>query len=127
MALPLIAVFNVIGSVAVSFAFGWKLTLVAMFSAFPLIFLAGFLRVRYEIHFEKTNAAVFAESSQFASEAIGAFRTVTSLTLEDVIIKRYGKLLQGHVKDAFKKARFGALTFAASDSINFLCMALCFW
>ncbi|MCJ1350668.1 MAG: hypothetical protein MMC33_000649 [Icmadophila ericetorum] len=127
MALPLIAVFNVIGSVAISFSFGWKLTLVAVFSAFPLIFLAGYMRIKYEIQFEKTNAAVFAESSQFASEAIGAFRTVTALTLEDVITDRYSKLLKGHVKDAFLKARFGALTFAASDSIDLLCIALCFW
>lgn len=68
MAFPLIAVFNVLGCIAISFAFGWKLTLVAMFSALPVIVLAGFMRVRFEIQFEKLNAAVFAESSQFASE-----------------------------------------------------------
>ena len=127
MALPLIAVFNVMGSVAISYAFGWKLTLVTMFSAFPLILLAGFLRIRHEIQFEKLNATVFADSSQFASEAIGAFRTVTSLTLEDTITDRYSGLLQGHVKDAFNKARFATLIFAFSDSIELLCMSLCFW
>ena len=127
MALPLIAIFNVIASVAISFAFGWKLTLVAMFSAFPLIFFAGFMRFRYERQFEKLNAAVFAESSQFASEAIGAFRTVTALTLEDTITSRYSVLLQGHVKDAFLKSRFASLTFATAESIELLCIALCFW
>jgi len=127
MSMPLISVFNVIGCVAISFAYGWKLTLVTMFSALPLIFVAGFVRVRYEIQFEKLNALVFAKSSQFAAEAIGAFRTVTSLTLEDTITDRYAKLLQGHVMDAFKKARLATLIFAASDSIDLLCMALAFW
>ena len=127
MAMPLIAVFNVVGCVAISFAFGWKLTLVTMFSAFPLIFVAGFMRIRYEIQFEKLNAAVFADSSQFASEAIGAFRTVTALTLEDTITDRYALLLRGHIKDAFMKARLATLIFATSDCIDFLCMALCFW
>ena len=127
MALPLIAVFSLTGCVAISFAFGWKLTLVTMFSALPLVFLAGFMRLRYEIQFEKLNAAVFAESSQFAAEAIGAFRTVTSLTLEDTITERYAVLLREHVRTAFLKARLATLIFAASDTIDLLCMALCFW
>jgi len=70
---------------------------------------------------------VFAESSQFAAESIGAFRTVTSLTLEDMICHRYGVLLQDHVNKAFRKGRFSTLVFAASDSIPLLCMALAFW
>lgn len=123
----MVSIFNIVGCVAVSFAFGWKLTLVAMCSAFPLIIGAGFMRIRYELQFEKMNAKVFAESSQFASEAIGAFRTVTSLTLEDTIIERYSGLLQGHVKGAFSRAKLATLVFTLSDSIELLCMALCFW
>ncbi|KMU91802.1 toxin RTX-I translocation ATP-binding protein [Coccidioides immitis H538.4] len=126
MAFPLISLFNIFGCIAISFAFGWKLTLVSVFSAFPLIILAMFVRVRYELRFERLNAAVFAESSQFASEAIGAFRTVTSLTLEDSINQRYAALLRSHVRAAFLKARHGCLVFAASDSLDLGCMALCF-
>lgn len=98
-----------------------------MCSAFPIIIGAGFMRIRYELEFEKMNAKVFAESSQFASEAIGAFRTVTSLTLEDTIIERYSDLLWGHVKAAVLKARLATLIFSLSDSIELLCMSLCFW
>ncbi|KAI1907118.1 hypothetical protein LOZ61_006317 [Ophidiomyces ophidiicola] len=127
MAFPLISLFNIFGCIAISFAFGWKLTLVTVFSAFPVIFLAMFVRVRYEVRFEKLNAAVFAESSKFASEAIGAFRTVTSLTLEDLIAHNYSELLGDHVKAAFMKSRHGCLIFAASDSLDLACMALCFW
>ncbi|KMU73316.1 leptomycin B resistance protein pmd1 [Coccidioides immitis RMSCC 3703] len=127
MAFPLISLFNIFGCIAISFAFGWKLTLVSVFSAFPLIILAMFVRVRYELRFERLNAAVFAGSSQFASEAIGAFRTVTSLTLEDSINQRYAALLRSHVRAAFLKARHGCLVFAASDSLDLGCMALCFW
>ncbi|EEH18239.2 hypothetical protein PABG_00802 [Paracoccidioides brasiliensis Pb03] len=127
MAFPLISVFTIIGCIAIAFSFGWKLTLVAIFSAFPLIISAMFIRVRYEVQFEKMNAAVFEDSSQFASEAISAFRTVTSLTLEDTITARYADLLQDHVKKALLKARFTMWIFALSDSIELPCMALCFW
>lgn len=73
------------------------------------------------------NQAVFAESSKFAAESIGAFRTVTSLTLEDMICRRYEALLGSHVKKAFKKSRYSTLLFSASDSVPLLCMALTFW
>tara|TARA_R110002060_G_scaffold15500_2_gene21649 strand:+ start:964 stop:1503 length:540 start_codon:yes stop_codon:yes gene_type:complete len=89
--------------------------------------LAGFFRVRYEIQFEAMNQAVFAESSKFAAEAIGAFRTVTGLTMEEMIARRYEFLLQDHVKKAFIKARWSTFIFAASDSVQLLCMALAFW
>lgn len=73
------------------------------------------------------NQEVFAESSKFGAEAISAFRTVTSLTLEDMISQRYETLLQNHVRKAFKKARYTTLLFSFCDSISLLCMALTFW
>jgi len=87
----------------------------------------SYFRLRYELEFEKMNQAVFAESSKFGAEAIGAFRTVTSLTLEDMICRRYEILLQDHVRKAFKKARYTTLLFSFCDCISLLCMALTFW
>lgn len=127
MALPLVAVFNVTGCTIISFVFGWKLTLVTFFAALPVILGAAFMRVRYEIQFERLNAEVFAESSKFAAESIGAFRTVAALTLEDAITARYRSLLDDHVRKASKKARLAVLIFALSDSIELCCMALTFW
>lgn len=127
MALSYVAVLSLIGCIIIAFVYGWKLALVAVLVAMPVIMIAGFFRVRYEIQFEAMNQTVFAESSKFAAEAIGAFRTVTALTMEDMIARRYEVLLQDHVRKAFLKARWTTLVFAASDSIQLLCMALAFW
>jgi ABC-type multidrug transport system fused ATPase/permease subunit len=127
MSIALIAVVNLIGSLIISFVYGWKLTLVALFSIMPIILYAGYMRMRLEIQFEKKNAAVFEESSQFATEAVGAFRTVASLIMEDMIGDRYQKLLVGHVKHAFGSAKYSTVVFAASDSLELGCMALAFW
>ena len=80
-----------------------------------------------EMEFDKMTAAVFAASSQYATEAVGAFRTVLSLNLGDVISDRYNSQLSGHVKKAFNKAKWGTLIFAASDSAEMGCTALAFW
>ena len=97
------------------------------FDLAPVIITAAFIRLRFEMQFVKLNSKVFEESSQFAAETIRAFRTVTSLTLEDPILDRYNKLLQEHVSNAFKKAWKAAFVFALSDSIELPCMALGFW
>lgn len=127
MAMVFISIFNISGCVAISFYFGWKLTLVTILTALPIILAAGFFRLRYETQFEKMNHEVFAESSKFATEAIGAFRTVTSLTLEDEIVGRYAKLLGEHTRNAWLKSRVSTLVFAMSDSISLLCMAFVLW
>ncbi|KAI0186011.1 P-loop containing nucleoside triphosphate hydrolase protein [Xylaria flabelliformis] len=127
MALVYTSFFTLIGALAIAYAFGWKLALVATTVTAPLGILAGYYRFKYELEFEKMNNAVFAESSKFAAEAIGAFRTVSSLTLEDTITHRYELLLNGHVGTAFRKATWRTLIFAFSDSVSLAVQALIFW
>ncbi|PQE27121.1 putative leptomycin B resistance pmd1 protein [Rutstroemia sp. NJR-2017a WRK4] len=127
MAMVLTAIFNITGCLIIGFVFAWKLCIVVAFVALPILLIGGYYRVRYEIQFEKMNQAVFAESSKFAAEAITAFRTVTSLTLEDMISSRYEELLDWHVNAAMKKSRWSTIAFAASESMGLLCMALTFY
>lgn len=127
MSMAVIAVVNLVGSIIISFVFGWKFSLVTLFAALPPVLVAGYLRLSIEAKFEQMNAAVFEDSSQFATEAVGAFRTVLSLIMEDMINDKYQALLDHHVKKAFGSAKFGTIIFAASDSIELACTALAFW
>lgn len=127
MAFVLISVLSVIGCLTISFYFGWKLALVTVLTMLPLILGAAFFRVRYEKRLEMMGMAVFAESAKFASEGVGAFRTVSSLTLERVICDRYAKLLRDHTRAAFFKSSGSTALFALSDSISLLCMAFILW
>ncbi|KAI5920279.1 P-loop containing nucleoside triphosphate hydrolase protein [Camillea tinctor] len=127
MAFSAISIFSVIGCLIVAFYFGWKLTLVALSSAMPLALGAGFFRLRVERSFDKMNLKIFAESAKFATESVGAIRTVTALTLEDSICRKYEELLRDHVKKAFQRARFATLVFAASDSLPLVCIAFVLW
>ncbi|KAE8135274.1 P-loop containing nucleoside triphosphate hydrolase protein [Aspergillus pseudotamarii] len=124
---PLISIFSLMGCVAISFSFGWKLAAVAFFAALPFILLASYFRIQYEVQFEGMNAEVYAESSKFATEAIRAFRTVTSLTMEDTILQRYSNLLSQQRIRAIHKAWLATLVVALSDSIDLCAMALTFW
>ena len=127
MAMVYTSFFTLVGSLAISFAFGWKLALVATCVTVPIGLVGAYFRFKYELEFEKMYAAVFYESSQFAAESIGAARTVASLTLEDTVCTRYQNLLMGHVGKAFKKAQWTTAIFAFSDSVSLGCQALIFW
>ncbi|PHH63018.1 hypothetical protein CDD81_6349 [Ophiocordyceps australis] len=127
MASVYIASFNLVGSVAISFAFGWKLALVATCIVMPVSIATTFWRFRYEMQFERINNAVFAQSSAFAAEAMAACRTVAALTLEDSICHRFELLCRDHVSTAFRKARWVSLLFALSDSATMACQALVFY
>ncbi|KAM5363133.1 hypothetical protein ACJZ2D_012183 [Fusarium nematophilum] len=127
MASVYIALFNVTGSISIAFTFSWKLALVSCCVVLPVMLVSTYWRFKYEMHFEKMNNEVFAESSKFASESIGAFRTVAALTLEDSICERYETLLREHVVAAYKKARWVSLIFGFSDSASMACQALNFY
>lgn len=124
---PVISVGSMLGCIAIAFAFGWKLSLVTVFAALPCVFFAAFMRIRYELEFEALNAEVYSGSSQFAAEAIHAFRTVSALTMESSILNRYAALLKQQQTKAFRKAWLATLVFAFSDSVELCAMALTFW
>ncbi|KAK7745344.1 hypothetical protein SLS53_002840 [Cytospora paraplurivora] len=109
------------GSLAVAFAFGWKLALVTTCVTVPIGLACAWYQVRYELEF------VFEQSSKWAAEAIGAFRCVSSLTLEDMVIHRYKKLLDEHTMSAYRKARWISIIIALSESLPMACQSLIFW
>ncbi|KAF4956959.1 hypothetical protein FGADI_3371 [Fusarium gaditjirri] len=127
LALMLSAIFNITGCVIISLVFGWKLGLISMSVVLPLMIAGGCWKYKHEVHFDKMNAAVFQESSAFATEAIEAIRTVSSLTMEDSINSRYRDLLDGHVKAANRKAQWTSAIFGFADSVGLGCQALLFW
>lgn len=120
-------VFGVAGSLAVSLVFGWKLALVGMFVTMPVILASGLWKLRQEVKFDQLNTAVFAESAQFATEAVGAIRTVAAFNLEESIVERYRVLLDNHVKVAVGRARLHSLVFGFTDSASLGCQAVVFW
>lgn len=127
LGMVLTSIFQLIGAVTISYIYYWKLALVAMFVTIPIGLTCAWYRFKYELEFEEMSSHVFAESSKWAAEAIGAFRCVSSLTLEDEINKRYQTLLNRHVVEAYRRARWSTVIFALSDSLTLACSALIFW
>jgi ATP-binding cassette subfamily B (MDR/TAP) protein 1 len=127
VALILIVVFNIISNFILALVYGWKLALVIWFGVLPVIFGSGFLRIRLETNFHQKISRPFADSARFASEAVGAMRTVVSFAIEDSITNTYDARLNKSLREAIRFTLHTVIWFGLTESIPFLGMALAFW
>jgi len=127
LGLIIVVIVNLLSSCTLSLVVGWKLALVTIFGALPLLFAAGFTRMRLELSSQERVSKFFLESTRFASEAVGAIRTVQSLTLEDGVMERYAARLNGPVRSAYRRTAWIMLLFGLSESVDLLGVGLAFW
>ena len=125
--LIVIVVVNVISSSIVALVYGWKLGLVAVLGGFPLLLAAGYANFRIEINLNKKNSELFSESASLASESVLSIKTVSSLTLESLILQKYSDLLGDIVKRTIRSLQWNLWLYALSQSLELLIMALGFW
>jgi ATP-binding cassette, subfamily B (MDR/TAP), member 1 len=125
--LILINVVNLLSSCILAIVTGWKLGLVLVFGALPPLVFSGYLKIRLEFQLDDDTATRFASSSGLASEAILAIRTVSSLALENEVIRRFDTSLKGVALTSIKSLWWKMFWYSLSQSISFLAMALGFW
>jgi len=122
MSLALLLVFciDILACCIVAIALGWKLGLVGVLGCYPILFLAGFFRMRMDTTAQDRCAENFLESARFGAEAVDAIRTVSSLTLEEKVVERYGDKLRKAVLRSAKRTMISTIAFALSDCVDFL-------
>ena len=111
---------DLVSSIALSLIVGWKLALVALFGSLPLIVLASYIGVRLEAQSLFSTAALTEESTRFASEAVGAIKTVASLALEDRLVAKYKQLVDHAIGGYYKRSAWAMLLFAFAESASYL-------
>ncbi|OQS02150.1 ATP-binding Cassette (ABC) superfamily, partial [Thraustotheca clavata] len=117
--------FTLVAAMIISFGLGsWQLTLV-MLAVFPLMMLAAVARHR-EMH-NQTVSDSLTFSGSLATEAIVNARTVTSLGLQEDLMKKYDVLLEKPLKDGTREAHINGLMNGFSSFIMFAVYAFVFW
>jgi ATP-binding cassette subfamily B (MDR/TAP) protein 1 len=127
LALILLVFFNVLGCCILCLAVGWELALPVIAVGVPLLFGAGYFRMRMEMSNQDRVTAIYQEAARFASEAVGAIRTVSSLGLEHKVIEGYEQRLGESAKVEMRHKLLSMLLFAFSESISLAVSAFSFW
>ncbi|KAJ4390616.1 GTPase-activating protein [Gnomoniopsis smithogilvyi] len=117
---------TLVASSAIGLAVGWKLSLVCI-SVIPLLLACGYFRLAMLVRFQKQREKVHQQSASYACEATSAIRTVASLTREDDVLSHYREKLAGQSRHLVTSILRSSLLYAASQSLQYLGMALGFW
>ena len=117
-ALILIVIVNLIGSCTLALALGWQLAIVTIFGCLPALFFAGFMRMRLEMQSQDRTSKLYQESARFAAEAVGAIRTVSSLTMEAKVLESYAGRLDVTVRKAYRHIVVSMALFGLSESLD---------
>jgi ATP-binding cassette, subfamily B (MDR/TAP), member 1 len=127
ISMVLLSIFNVIACSALSVAVSWKLGLVGVFAGIPPMILGGYIRFRVETKLDADIDAKLLKSVSVASESVTAIRTVSSLAIENDVLRRYTNELD----EAIEESKFPLVTmmafFAFTQSVEFFVLALGFW
>jgi len=127
IALILIVVVNLVSSCTLALIYGWKLGLALVFGALPPLVFSGYLRIRLELKLDNDTSGRFADSTNIASEAVLAIRTVASLAMEREVIARYEGCLKAIARRSVRSLGWTMFWYSLSQSISFLCMSVGFW
>ncbi|KAL5335379.1 P-loop containing nucleoside triphosphate hydrolase protein [Aspergillus crustosus] len=123
----LILLISLLASCGLALGYGWKLALVMIFAGLPVLIGAAFVQLRLEAKMNDNNEARFSDSASLAVEAVGALRTVSSLTLESDLLIEYSQNLRGVLRRSARTMIFAMIVHALAQSVDFLVMALGFW
>ena len=127
LALILVVIVNITSCAILSLAVGWQLGLVAIVGGMPLLFGAGFMRMRIEMTNHDRVSQLYLECARFATEAVGAIRTVSSLTLEEKVLEGYRSRLEECSRREVRTKVLSMLLYALSESVSLAVAALAFW
>ncbi|RDA85684.1 hypothetical protein CP532_4639 [Ophiocordyceps camponoti-leonardi (nom. inval.)] len=117
---------TLVAGIVLAHVVAWKVAVV-LTACVPLIFCAGFLRIRLFAKFAERHAKAFAESVSTATESVNHIRTVSAFALQDEVINSFGRALEGPYKATLRSITFGTVWLAAAFSIGSLVKALAFY
>ncbi|KAF2218760.1 putative ABC transporter [Elsinoe ampelina] len=127
LGLMLNVIVNIMASSLVGIAFGWKLGLILVAAGMTIIVGSGYIRIRLDQKLEISVERQFSESASLAAESVSAIKTISSLTLESVVLERYSSVLDGIIAKVVRNLIPTLVPYALSQSADFLVMGLGFW
>ncbi|KNG52743.1 multidrug resistance protein 1 [Stemphylium lycopersici] len=125
--LILIVVVNILSCSILALVKGPQLAIVIIVGTLPPLFLAGFLRMRIDSTSQAELSKMYHESARFASETVGAIRTVSSLTLEKKILQNYESRLQDSSGSQLRRKLISMLLLAFGQSTEIGVYGFAFW
>jgi ATP-binding cassette subfamily B (MDR/TAP) protein 1 len=127
LAMILLSIATVIICAILSIAVSWKLGLVGTFAGISPMVLGGYVRFQAETKLNAEIDAKLLKSASVASESVTAIRTVSSLAIEEDVLRRYTDELDEAIAASTFPLMSMMIFSAFTQSVEFFVLALGFW
>ncbi|KAF8008245.1 hypothetical protein BT93_K2039 [Corymbia citriodora subsp. variegata] len=117
---------SAVAGLVIAFAASWQLALIVLV-LLPLIFVNGYVQVKFMKGFSADAKMMYQEASQVAADAVGSIRTVASFCSEEKIIELYAKKCKGPVKAGVRQGLISGVGFGLSFFSLFVVYGTCFY
>ncbi|OHF02855.1 ABC transporter [Colletotrichum orchidophilum] len=125
--LILISSLNVIACSILAIVTTWKLGLVVVLAGMPPLVSSGYIKIRLDARLDTKTSQRYSASAAIASESVTAIRTVSSLAIEESVLKRYTDELDNAVRASTGPLFVMTIAFGLTQAIEYFFMALGFW
>ncbi|KAI9035272.1 ABC transporter ATP-binding protein [Aspergillus affinis] len=127
VAIILMSAINIVASSIVAIAVSWKLGLVGIFAGLPPMLLGGYARVKLETKMDDQMGQRLSASASVASESIMAIRTISSLAIENTVLRKYVDELDLAISQTSGPMFHMMIWFSLTQSVEYFVLALGFW
>lgn len=127
VAIILMSAINIVASSVLAIAVSWKLGLVGVLAGLPPMMLGGYARVRLETKMDDEMGQRLSASASVASETVMAIRTVSSLAIENTVLRKYVAELDQAIIQARGPMFHMMIWFSITQSVEYFVLALGFW
>lgn len=127
IAIIIISICTILACATLSITTSWKLGLVGVCAGIPPMVLAGYVRIRTETRMNDDLDSRFSNSASVAAEAINAFRTVSSLAIEETVLRKYTAELDHAVSGSRRPLFTMMVFFSFTQSVEYFVLGLGFW
>lgn len=117
---------SMIGGLTLALVIAWRIAVVLM-SCVPVLVTAGYLRLRILTKSEEHHRTAYNKAASIAAESCRNMRTIAILGLEDNVMHRYQKALEGPYKSGLRFTFASNALLAFSFAITYFVYALAYW
>ncbi|XP_056163005.1 ABC transporter B family member 21-like isoform X3 [Syzygium oleosum] len=117
---------SAVAGLVIAFATSWQLALIVLV-LLPLIFVNGYVQVKFMKGFSADAMIMYKEASQVAADAVGSIRTVAYFCSEEKILKLYAKKCEGPMNAGFRQGLISGVGFGLSFFSLFVVYGTCFY
>ncbi|KAK3404265.1 hypothetical protein EUGRSUZ_K00570 [Eucalyptus grandis] len=117
---------SAVAGLVIAFVTSWQLAFIIL-ALLPLIFVNGFVQVKFIKGFSADAKMMYQEASQVATDAVGSIRTVASFCSEEKIMQLYARKCDGPIKAGIRLGLISGVGFGLSVFILFAVYGTCFY